>query len=98
VKIETTKAREISGITAADVKFLRKTAKHALFDHKRNEDDLEGLETQAVLLRTNSCKSKGVQHLGRMDRPSPSQDIMKYRLTGESKARRPIKETWGLLC
>jgi hypothetical protein len=35
--------REMPGITAAEVKFFRKTAKHALFDHKRNEDVLEGL-------------------------------------------------------
>jgi hypothetical protein len=57
VKLETRKSREISGIAAAEVKFFRKTAKHALFDRKRNEDILEGLETQAVLLRINSCNS-----------------------------------------
>jgi hypothetical protein len=35
VEFETIKAREISGITAPEVKFFRKTAKQAMFDHKR---------------------------------------------------------------
>jgi hypothetical protein len=56
VEFETIKAEEISGITAVEAKFFRKTANHALFDHKRNENVLKGLETQAVLLRINSCK------------------------------------------
>jgi len=35
VEFEPIEAREISEITAEEVKFFRKTAKHELFEHKK---------------------------------------------------------------
>jgi len=63
VKLETRKTREISGITAADVKFFRKTAKRLLFDHKRNKDVLEGLETASVCYESTAATVSGCSML-----------------------------------
>jgi polyhydroxyalkanoate synthesis regulator protein len=44
----TLKKKDKARITAAEMKFFRKTAKYTLYDHKRNQDITKKLKTQLV--------------------------------------------------
>jgi hypothetical protein len=57
--------RERFAMTAAEMKFIRKAAKHTLIDHKRNRDTVKELKTQSVLLQINNCDNKWGQHVSR---------------------------------
>jgi hypothetical protein len=45
-------------ITAAEMRFLTKTANYTLFDHKRNQDIIKELRIEPVLEKINNYKHK----------------------------------------
>jgi uncharacterized protein involved in propanediol utilization len=50
----TVKSKEKSRLTAAEMKFMRKTARYTLRDHKTNEEILNELEVTSILDKTTS--------------------------------------------
>jgi hypothetical protein len=64
----TLKEQDKSRITAAEIEFMRKTAKYTWQDHKRNQDITEELEIRSVMEKINNYKNKWIQHVRRMDR------------------------------
>jgi DNA transposition AAA+ family ATPase len=54
-------------IAAAEIKFVRKTAKYTQYDHKRNQDIIKELKTQQIWEKINNYKNKWIQHVRRMD-------------------------------
>jgi hypothetical protein len=58
--------QDISKITAAEMKFLRKTAKYTLFDQKSNQDIMKELKTLPVLEKINNYKRKWIQCVRRI--------------------------------
>jgi hypothetical protein len=45
------------------MKFLTKTTKYTLFDHKRNQDIMQKLKIQPVLEKINNYKQMDTTHL-----------------------------------
>jgi hypothetical protein len=54
----TLKEQDKSRIAAAEMKFMRKTAKYTWQDHKRNQDITEELKMQPVIEKINNYKNK----------------------------------------
>jgi hypothetical protein len=79
-------------ITAAEMKFMRKTAKYTWQDHKRNQDITEELKIQQVMEKINNYKNKWIQHVRRMDRARLPRGILKYQPAGRRGQGRPLKE------
>jgi hypothetical protein len=63
----TLEEQDKSRITAAEMKFMMKTAKYTWQDHKRNQDIIEELKIQPVMEKLNNFKNKWIQHVRRMD-------------------------------
>jgi hypothetical protein len=78
-------------ITAAEMKFMSKTAKYTWQDHKRNQDITEELKIQPVMEKINNYKNKWIQHVRRMDRARLPRAILKYQPTGRRYQGRPLK-------
>jgi hypothetical protein len=57
-----------SRITAAEMKYMRKTAKYTWQDQKRNQEIMNELKTNPVLEKINNYKEKLIQHVHRMER------------------------------
>jgi hypothetical protein len=76
------KEQEKSRITAAEMKFMRKTAKYTWHDHKRNQDITKELKIQPVIKKVNNYKNKWIQHVRQMDRVRLPNAILKYQPAG----------------
>jgi hypothetical protein len=87
----TLKGRDKPRITAAEMKFMRKTAKYTWQDHKRNQDITEELKIQPVMEKINNYKNKWIQHVRRMDRARLPRGILKYQPAGRRDQGRPLK-------
>jgi hypothetical protein len=78
----TLKEQDKSRITAAEMKFMRKTAKYTWQDHRRDQDITEELKMQPVMEKINNYKNNWIQHFRRMDRPRLPHAILKYQPAG----------------
>jgi hypothetical protein len=58
----TLREQDKSRITAAEMKFMRKTAKYTWQDHKTNQEIMKELKTNPVLEQINNYKEKWIQH------------------------------------
>jgi hypothetical protein len=56
--ILTLKKEDKSGIPEAEMKFLRKTAKYTLFDHKSNQDIMKEMKIQPVLEKNQQLQTQ----------------------------------------
>jgi hypothetical protein len=86
------KEQDKSRVTAAEMKFMRETAKYTWQDHKRNQDITEELKIQQVLEKINNYKNKWIQHVRRMDRVRLPHAVLKYQPAGRRDQGRPLKE------
>jgi hypothetical protein len=68
--------QDISRITSAEKKFMRRTAKYTWQDFKTNEDILSELIINPVVKKTQNCGNKWI-HVRRMDRDRLPHLVMK---------------------
>ena len=62
----TVKARDTIRITAAEMKYMRRTAGYTWTDHKTNEQIAEDLKITSVLDKLLEYKRSWIQHVNRM--------------------------------
>jgi hypothetical protein len=62
------RANDKTRITAAEVRFMRTTAKYIWSDYKRNGDTVKGLKTERVMGKSLKYKKSCIQHVNRMQR------------------------------
>jgi len=90
-KTWTLKDQQKSRITAEEMKFLRKTAKYAMFAHKRYDNICKECKIQPGLEQINNCSSKWIQHVHQMARTRLMQAILKCQLAGKRNPGHPLK-------
>jgi hypothetical protein len=88
----TVKSKDKSRLTAAEMKFMRKTAKYTWRDHKTNEEILNELEVTSILYKITSYKNDWIQHVNRMPR---SRFIDKICPTRHKKSGQTTEEAPG---
>jgi hypothetical protein len=66
-EIWTFRQKDKKSLTAVDMKFFRRIARYTLFDHKMNEEILEGLKVEPVEEKEKRYKSAWLQHVTRMN-------------------------------
>jgi Tfp pilus assembly protein PilZ len=59
----TVNSKDKSRLTAAEMRFMRKTAKYTWRDHKINEEILNELKVTSILDKISSYKSNWIQHI-----------------------------------
>jgi predicted glycosyltransferase len=64
----TTKANAKTGITAAEMRFMRTTAKYIWSDYKINDDILKELKTEPIMKKVIKHKNSWIQYFNRMQR------------------------------
>jgi hypothetical protein len=64
----TVKSKDKSRLKAAEMKFMRQTAKYTRRDHKTNERILNELKVTSILDKITSYKNEWIQHINRMPR------------------------------
>jgi ABC-type ATPase involved in cell division len=64
----TIKARDVTRITAAEMKYMRRTAGYTWTDHKTNTEIAKELNITPVLDKIQDYKRNWVQHVNRMPR------------------------------
>jgi hypothetical protein len=74
----TLREQDKSRITAAEIKFMRKTAKYTWQDHKINQEIMKELETNPVLEKINNYKEKWIQHVYWMETSRLPHAILNY--------------------
>jgi hypothetical protein len=88
----TIKARDVSRISAAEMKYMRKTAGYTLTDYKTNTQIANELKITANLDKLLEYKRNWVQHVNRMPRNTILRRVIKhYSPTGERNQGRPLK-------
>jgi hypothetical protein len=60
--------QDISWITSAEMKFMRRAAKYTWQDFKTNEDILSELIINPIVKKIQNFRNKWIQHVRRMDR------------------------------
>ena len=83
--------KDESRITAAEMKFLRRTAKYTWQDHKRNEDILTELKVVPALEKIYDYRNKWSQHVDRMTRSRLPNLIVQYKPRGVRNQGRPLR-------
>jgi hypothetical protein len=62
------KANDVTRITAAEMRFMRTTAKYIWSDYKRNDNVLKELKAEPVKGKILKYKINWTQHVNRMQR------------------------------
>jgi hypothetical protein len=70
----TIKANDKTRITAAEMRFMRTTAKYIWSDYKRNDDILKELKTDHIMGKILKYKNSLIQHVNRTQRETGSQN------------------------
>jgi hypothetical protein len=91
----TLREQDKSRITAAEIKFMRKTAKYTRQDHKRNQKIMKELKTNLILEKINSYKEKWIQHVHRMERSKTSTGYPELPTIRENKPETSTEKTIG---
>jgi hypothetical protein len=78
----TVKSKVKSRPTAAEMRFMRKTAKYTWRVHKTSEEILNELKVTSVLDKITSYKSDWIQHVNRMPRSRLPNLLTKYTPRG----------------
>jgi len=89
----TIKARHARIITAAEVKYMRKTAGYTWTGYKTNIEIAEELNITAVLNRMQEYRRNWLQHTSRMRRNRLPRILQKLQTNTQKKPGEIIKET-----
>ena len=92
---QTIKTRDERGITAAEMKYLRKTAGYTGTDCKTNREFAKGLNITPGLDKMQEYRRNQLQHISSMPRIRLPKTIKKIQTKGQKKPGKNIKETSG---
>jgi hypothetical protein len=88
----TGKSKDKSRLTAAEMRFMRKTAKYTRRDHKINEEILNEIKVTSILDKITSYKRDWIQHTHQM----PRSEITKFiYIKRHKKSGQTTEETPG---
>ena len=93
----TIKARDARRITAAEMKYMRRTAGYTWTDYKTNTQITKELKITPVLDKLLEYKRNWIQHINRMPRNRLPRVMKHYSPTGRRNHGRPLKrllDTW----
>ena len=87
----TTKARDATRITGAEMKYMRRTAGCTWTDYKTNGQIAKGLKITPILDKLLEYERNWIQHVNRMPRNRLPRVMKHYSPTGRRKRGRPLK-------
>ena len=87
----TFKARDARRITAAEMKYMRRTAGYTWTDYKTNTQNTKELKITPILDKLLEYKRNWVQHVNRMPRNRLPRVMKHYSPTGRRNYGRPLK-------
>ena len=87
----TIKARDTIRITAAEMKYMRRTAGYTWTDYKTNTQIARELKITPILDKLLAYKRNWIQHVHRMSRNRLPRVMKYYSPTGRRKHGRPLK-------
>jgi Holliday junction resolvase RusA-like endonuclease len=87
----TIKARDPSRITAAEMKYMRRTAGYIWTDYKSNIQIAKELKITPILDKLLEYKRNWIQHVNRMPRNRLPRIMKHYYPTGRRNHDRPLK-------
>ena len=87
----TIKARDARRITAAEMKYLRRTAGYTWTDHEKNTQIAKELKITPILDKLQEYKRNWIQHVNRMPRIILPRVMKQYSPTGRRNNGRPLK-------
>jgi len=87
----TIKARDARRITAAEMKYMRRTAGYTWTYYKTNAQIAKELEITPVLDKLLEYKRNWIQHVNRMPRDRLRRIMKHYSPTGRRNRGRPLK-------
>jgi hypothetical protein len=87
----TVKARDARRITAAGMKYMRRTARYSWTDYKTNTQIAKGLKITPMLEKILEYKRNWIQHVNRMSRNGLPRVMKHYCRTGRNNHGRPLK-------
>ena len=93
----TVKARDARRITAAETKYMRRTAGYTWTDYKTNVQIAKDLKITPLLDKLLEYKRSWIQHVNRMPRNRLPRIMKHYCPTGRRNHGRPLKwllDTW----
>jgi len=85
------KARDARRISAAEMKYMRRTAGYTWTDYKTNLYIAKELEITPVLDKLMEYKRNWIQHVNRMPRDRLPRIMKHYSPTGRRNRGRPLK-------
>ena len=85
------KARDIRRITAAEMKYMRRTAGYTRTVYKTNTQIAKELKITPILDKLLEYKRKWIRHVNRMPRNKLSRVMKHYSPTGRRNHGRPLK-------
>jgi len=85
------KARHTRRITAAEMKYIRRTAGYTWTDYKTNTQITKELKITPILDKLLEYKRKLIQHVNRMHRNRLPRVMKHYSPTGRRNYGRPLK-------
>jgi hypothetical protein len=87
----TINARDARRITAAEMKYMRRTARYSRADYKTNTQIAKELKITPVLDKLLEYKRNWIQHVNRMPRNILPRVMKHYSPTGKRNHGRPLK-------
>jgi hypothetical protein len=87
----TTKASDARGITAAEMKYMRRTAGYTWTDYKTNAQIAKELKITPILYKLLEYERSWLQHVNRMPRNRLPRVMKHYCPTGRRNHGRPLK-------
>jgi hypothetical protein len=87
----TIKAKDARRITAADMKYMRRTAGYTWTNYKTNTHIAKGLKRTTILEILLEYKRNWIQHVYRMNRNRLPRIMKHYSPTGRRNRSRPLK-------
>ena len=87
----TVKARDARRITAAEMKYMRRTAGYTWADYKTNTQITKELKITPILDKLLEYKKNWIQHVNRLPRNRLPRVMKHYSPTGRRKHGRPLK-------
>jgi hypothetical protein len=89
------KANDKTRISAAEMRFMRTTAKYIWSNYIRTDGILKYLKTEPVMGKILKYKNSWIPHVNRMQRLSIPKPLKKLQSAGEKKQRTNNEETLG---
>jgi len=93
----TIKARDARRITAAEIKYMRRTAGYTWTDYKTNTQITKQLKITPILDKSLEYKRNWIQHVNRMPRNRSSRVMKHYSPAGRRNHARPLKRVLDTL-